>query len=117
MKRFNTGGKGGGRFRERGPKRFSREGSPERDNDRFSESDYEDTYEKKMHSAICAKCGEKCEVPFKPREGKPVYCFNCFKKSDGGSESRQGGAGAPSKSAFDQINEKLDKIMQALDIK
>lgn len=35
-----------------------------------------------MHKAICADCGESCEVPFKPSSDKPVYCSNCFKKSD-----------------------------------
>ena len=32
-----------------------------------------------MHEAICGKCGERCQVPFKPTEGKPVYCRECFK--------------------------------------
>jgi CxxC-x17-CxxC domain-containing protein len=33
-----------------------------------------------MHKAVCADCGAECEVPFKPIEGKPVYCKNCFMK-------------------------------------
>lgn len=111
---MDRGNKESGRFRERGPKRFSREdsfrsrGQNDQENEEAAES-----FEKKKFSAICAKCGERCEVPFRPREGKPVFCFNCFKRHDA-SESKQGTA---SKSAFDQINEKLDKIMQALDIK
>ncbi|MCK4670578.1 MAG: hypothetical protein KAT43_05235 [Nanoarchaeota archaeon] len=35
---------------------------------------------KKMHKAICAECHKECEVPFKPTEGKPVYCKECFEK-------------------------------------
>ncbi len=31
-----------------------------------------------MHKAICSKCGSQCEVPFKPRGDKPVFCNNCF---------------------------------------
>ena len=31
-----------------------------------------------MHEAICADCGKKCEVPFKPTGDKPVYCSECF---------------------------------------
>jgi CxxC-x17-CxxC domain-containing protein len=31
-----------------------------------------------MHKAVCAECGVVCEVPFKPRGDKPVYCSNCF---------------------------------------
>lgn len=35
---------------------------------------------REMHKAICAECGSECEVPFKPMEGKPVYCRDCFAK-------------------------------------
>ena len=35
---------------------------------------------REMHKAKCAECGEECEVPFKPTEGKPVYCRACFAK-------------------------------------
>ncbi|MCK5044891.1 hypothetical protein KAR26_04170 [Candidatus Parcubacteria bacterium] len=31
-----------------------------------------------MHEAICADCGKRCEVPFKPTGDKPVYCSQCF---------------------------------------
>ncbi|MEM2138841.1 MAG: CxxC-x17-CxxC domain-containing protein [Candidatus Woesearchaeota archaeon] len=33
---------------------------------------------REMHKAVCADCGQECEVPFKPIEGKPVYCRNCY---------------------------------------
>ena len=33
---------------------------------------------REMHKATCSDCGQECEVPFKPTEGKPVYCNNCF---------------------------------------
>ncbi|MFH1063858.1 MAG: CxxC-x17-CxxC domain-containing protein [Candidatus Woesearchaeota archaeon] len=33
-----------------------------------------------MHKATCAECNKECEVPFKPTEGKPVYCRDCFQK-------------------------------------
>jgi CxxC-x17-CxxC domain-containing protein len=36
--------------------------------------------EREMHKAVCADCGEECEVPFKPQEGRPVYCRNCYQK-------------------------------------
>ena len=32
------------------------------------------------HPAICSDCGKECEVPFKPAEGRPVYCRDCFPK-------------------------------------
>lgn len=35
---------------------------------------------REMHKAICADCKQDCEVPFKPIEGKPVYCKECYPK-------------------------------------
>ncbi len=35
---------------------------------------------REMHKAICADCKKECEVPFKPREDRPVYCKECFAK-------------------------------------
>ena len=35
---------------------------------------------REMHKAVCADCGNECEVPFKPTEGRPVYCQECFGK-------------------------------------
>ncbi len=33
---------------------------------------------REMHKATCNKCKKECEVPFKPTEGKPVYCRECY---------------------------------------
>ncbi|MEI8364678.1 MAG: CxxC-x17-CxxC domain-containing protein [archaeon] len=33
-----------------------------------------------MYKAKCSECGTDCEVPFKPTEGKPVYCRECYNK-------------------------------------
>jgi CxxC-x17-CxxC domain-containing protein len=35
---------------------------------------------REMHPAKCSDCGKDCEVPFKPTEGRPVYCRDCFQK-------------------------------------
>ncbi|MBI2146407.1 DNA-directed RNA polymerase [Candidatus Woesearchaeota archaeon] len=35
---------------------------------------------REMHKATCSECGAECEVPFKPTEGKPVYCRDCYQK-------------------------------------
>jgi len=35
---------------------------------------------REMHKAICSECKKECEVPFKPTEGKPVFCRDCFNK-------------------------------------
>jgi CxxC-x17-CxxC domain-containing protein len=35
---------------------------------------------REMYKAVCADCGEECEVPFKPDGTRPVYCRECFAK-------------------------------------
>ncbi len=34
----------------------------------------------KMYEAVCANCGRRIKVPFKPQPGRPVYCESCLKK-------------------------------------
>ena len=34
--------------------------------------------QRQMHSATCATCGKDCQVPFEPRDGRPVYCSDCY---------------------------------------
>lgn len=73
--------------------------------------------EKRMFTATCSECGEDCEVPFKPTSGKPVYCSECFGKADSGSEKRSerpARAKSNDNTQFDILNEKLDKILKAL---
>ena len=35
---------------------------------------------REMHKAVCSECKQECDVPFKPTEGKPVYCKECYAK-------------------------------------
>ena len=35
---------------------------------------------RETHKAVCADCKNECDVPFKPTEGRPVYCRDCFSK-------------------------------------
>jgi len=77
-----------------------------------------------MFSAICSNCGKECQVPFKPTNGKPVYCSDCFEKINGGrSDSRrpersefrpQAPSFDQSKAQIEAINVKLDKILNLL---
>ena len=30
--------------------------------------------------AVCAECGASTTVPFKPSQGRPVYCRDCYRK-------------------------------------
>ncbi len=36
---------------------------------------------RQMFPAVCASCGKDTEVPFQPREGRPVYCSDCYSKN------------------------------------
>jgi CxxC-x17-CxxC domain-containing protein len=38
---------------------------------------------REMHKITCSECGKEAEVPFKPREGTPVYCKECFMAKKG----------------------------------
>ncbi|MDI6814562.1 MAG: zinc-binding protein, partial [Dehalococcoidales bacterium] len=35
---------------------------------------------RQMYSVVCAGCGVETAVPFEPREGRPVYCRECYAK-------------------------------------
>ncbi len=43
-------------------------------------SDYGYRSRRQMFPAVCAECGKETEVPFEPREGRPVYCSECYSK-------------------------------------
>jgi CxxC-x17-CxxC domain-containing protein len=90
------------------PKRFDRRDSrrsPRRD---FRRDSRKSNNDRTMHKAICDKCGKACEVPFKPTSGKPIYCSECFEK-----EGKNKGSDH-SKEQFEMMNDKLDKILEAL---
>ena len=38
---------------------------------------------REMTKTTCSDCGAETEVPFKPTEGRPVYCRECFQKRRG----------------------------------
>lgn len=81
-----------------------------------------DTFEKfqTQHSAKCSKCSKKCQVPFKPTRGKPVLCSDCFEGATGKTtkkfSDRKGRSSASQDKLLLEINKKLDKILDALDI-
>ncbi|MBI5077520.1 hypothetical protein HZB94_04030 [Candidatus Falkowbacteria bacterium] len=84
-----------------------------------------------MFSAVCDKCGQSCEVPFRPIGDRPVFCNNCFKTQRGVGSSfapanfahghgqqnagqKPGANVASIKAQFDAINAKLDRILAIL---
>ena len=36
--------------------------------------------QREMYDVVCASCGKDTQVPFEPREGRPVYCRDCYTK-------------------------------------
>jgi CxxC-x17-CxxC domain-containing protein len=34
--------------------------------------------QREMFETVCAECGKTCQVPFQPRNDRPVYCSECF---------------------------------------
>lgn len=38
---------------------------------------------RQLYPAICAQCGRETMVPFEPRNGRPVYCRECFQRLQG----------------------------------
>lgn len=68
--------------------------------------------DRQMHKAICAECGNKCEVPFRPTGDKPVLCSECF--GSGGRGSSEPSRPAQSSEKHDEILVKLDKILTLL---
>lgn len=67
-----------GNFDRRGPRRSFDRGGFRRD---FGP--------REMHKATCAECGKECEVPFKPTEGRDVFCQECFMKKKGITPRRE----------------------------
>ena len=33
---------------------------------------------RQMYPVVCAQCGKDTQVPFEPRQGRPVYCSDCY---------------------------------------
>lgn len=36
--------------------------------------------QREMYPAVCASCGKETQVPFQPRQGRPVYCNDCYSR-------------------------------------
>jgi len=126
MVKFERSKKGKGRKDSRDSSPRSRDSSPRRDTrggrsfeggprgrrfpGRDSQRNGRDRREITMTKATCSSCGNECELPFKPISSKPVYCSDCFAKKG------KFGSDRISSKDLELINEKLDKIMNALKI-
>ncbi|EKE05681.1 MAG: hypothetical protein ACD_19C00182G0009 [uncultured bacterium] len=80
---------------------------------------------REMFKTVCSSCGKECEVPFKPTNGKPVYCSECFDRISPRNDARP----ERNRSNFDSkpfvpkvdnsaqlevLGAKLDKIIELL---
>lgn len=43
-------------------------------------SNFGDNYQRQMYDVKCSDCGKATQVPFRPKEGLPVYCKDCYFK-------------------------------------
>ena len=43
--------------------------------------------EKQFFPIVCEDCGKEDKVPFQPKEGKAVYCSECYAKRHGVKEA------------------------------
>ena len=130
MRNFNRNS--GNKFGRRDSGRFGRRSSGGF-NRRDSGGSGRDFERKTMHEVICDKCGQSCKVPFKPTEGKPVYCSDCFRKEESPRQESRSSYGSSRRefrprhessgsrqesdklaAEFQQINAKLDKILEML---
>ena len=34
---------------------------------------------KEYFAAVCSRCGNQAQIPFKPHMDRPVYCSDCFR--------------------------------------
>ena len=105
-----------GRSDRREPERFGRRdsvGSERRGSRRDFGRPSRKSEQQVMYEVTCDKCGKKCEVPFKPTPSKPVYCNECFREKE---NSRSKDRSNEFAKEFEQINKKLDKILEAIDV-
>lgn len=47
--------------------------------------------EREMFDAVCASCGAAARVPFRPANGRPVYCRECYSSRQGQGSGYGGG--------------------------
>ncbi|MFT4303541.1 MAG: CxxC-x17-CxxC domain-containing protein [Candidatus Woesearchaeota archaeon] len=93
------------KYADRAPRR--------RESNRGSKLGSRDREQKPMVKVKCDECGKSCEVPFKPTEGKPVYCSECFesKPNNRSRDSRNQRSSNNSSSDLKEINDKLNEIL------
>jgi CxxC-x17-CxxC domain-containing protein len=49
---------------------------------------FSDRAPRTMYTVTCSSCGNEAQVPFQPRDDRPVYCKDCYQPQGGGSRGR-----------------------------
>ena len=52
----------------------------ENSGNRSRSSGYSYDQQRERFPAVCSDCGKETTVPFEPRQGRPVYCSDCYRK-------------------------------------
>jgi len=93
--------------------------------------DRPNSQDRQMYDAVCSNCGDKCQIPFRPSQGRDVFCSRCFEKNEAGDsrrpertydrpsfnrdDNRSRTNDAPNYNfQFDSLNAKMDKILNLL---
>lgn len=111
-----------------GGDRDSRRGGGDRGGRDFGSRDFgrdrgdrggRDFEEKEMFDAVCVTCGEDCQVPFRPKSGKPIYCRDCMGKRNPREDRNPDFAprtnvSGVSAEQFEALSAKVDKILKLL---
>ena len=75
--------------------------------------------EREMFTAKCGDCGNDCQVPFKPKDDRPVYCRECFQnhkpapRPGGRFGGRSGGYGGDRGSRFGRRDDRPREMFDA----
>ncbi|MEK7518675.1 MAG: CxxC-x17-CxxC domain-containing protein, partial [Patescibacteria group bacterium] len=68
----------------------------------------------RMYPATCGNCGNVCTVPFRPVQGKPVFCKDCYGKPNVSASSHGTSNTGDINSQLASIHAKLDTILRTL---
>lgn len=66
----------------------------------------------RMYDAVCTNCEKKIQVPFQPKEGRPVYCESCLKKVKQDKDKDEGRQSLNQAIAESLANSSQPKIIQ-----
>ncbi len=98
---------------------FEKMGGSERRSESHT-SNFERSNDREMFDAVCDNCGKNCQIPFRPTNGRPVYCSDCFEKgnneprNDSQNRGQRNSEQTDYKAELQELNAKLDRILGLL---